>query len=148
MVMFFFTFSTRLSVWKESVLPTGVYFLLPVIHIKTQVLAGSGGIICSLVDPCLFGDTLIEPTELDLWSEKNPTFSFYHWIPETRNLRVVHNYFQNLILFCMKLISRNVKLVVRFYEIYLMWHENYITVDICCVHCIKTNEFSCRICTS
>ncbi len=24
---------------------------------------------------------------LDLWSEKNPIAPFYHWIPETRNLR-------------------------------------------------------------
>ncbi len=50
-------------------LPTGLYFLLPAIHINLgnlQVLTGSGGIICSLVDPCPFGNTGIEPTELDL----------------------------------------------------------------------------------
>jgi hypothetical protein len=44
--------------------PTGLYFLLPVMRINLQVLAGSGGMICSLVDPCLFGDTGIEPAEL------------------------------------------------------------------------------------
>ena len=56
--------------------PTGIYFLLPVMHISLQVLAGSGGMICSMVDPCLFGDTGIEPAQLDLWSEKNPIASF------------------------------------------------------------------------
>ncbi len=42
---------------------------------------------CSLVEPCLFGDTGIEPADLDFWSEKIPVAPFYHWIPETRNLR-------------------------------------------------------------
>jgi hypothetical protein len=46
--------------------PTGLYFLLPVIRINLQVLADSGGMICSLVDSCLFGDTGIESAELDL----------------------------------------------------------------------------------
>jgi hypothetical protein len=45
---------------------SGLYVLLPVIHINLQVLDDSGGMICSLVDPGLFGDTGIEPTELDL----------------------------------------------------------------------------------
>ena len=36
-------------------MPTGLYFLLPVMRINLQVLGGSGGMICSLVDPCLFG---------------------------------------------------------------------------------------------
>jgi hypothetical protein len=45
--------------------PTGIYFLLPVMPINLQVLGGSGGMICSLVEPCLFGDTGIEPAELD-----------------------------------------------------------------------------------
>jgi hypothetical protein len=44
---------------------TGVYFLLPVMRINLQVLPASGGMICSLVDPCLFGDTGIEPAGLD-----------------------------------------------------------------------------------
>ena len=37
--------------------------------------------------PCLFGDTGIEPTELDLWSTKNPISPFLPLNPETRNLR-------------------------------------------------------------
>jgi len=48
----------------HTCLPTGLYFLLPVMRINLQVLAGSGGMICSLVEPCLFGDTGIEPAEL------------------------------------------------------------------------------------
>jgi hypothetical protein len=35
----------------------------------------------------LFGDMGIEPAELDFSSEKIPIAPFYHWIPETRNLR-------------------------------------------------------------
>jgi hypothetical protein len=46
--------------------PGGLYFLLPVMRINLQVLAVSGGMICSLVDPHLFGETGIEPAELDL----------------------------------------------------------------------------------
>jgi hypothetical protein len=46
--------------------PTGLYFLLPVMRINLKVLAGSDGMICSLVDPCPFGDTGIEPVELEL----------------------------------------------------------------------------------
>jgi hypothetical protein len=45
---------------------TGLFFLLPVILINLQVLPDSDGMLCSLVDPCLFGDTGIEPEELDL----------------------------------------------------------------------------------
>jgi hypothetical protein len=44
---------------------------------------------CSLDEQdetCLFGDTGIEPVELDFWSEKIPIAPFYQWIPETRNL--------------------------------------------------------------
>jgi hypothetical protein len=37
-----------------AIVPTGLYFLLPVMRINLQVLAGSGGMICSLVEPCLF----------------------------------------------------------------------------------------------
>ncbi len=46
--------------------PTGLFFLLPIMRINFQALAGSVGMICYLVDPCLFGDTGIEPAELDL----------------------------------------------------------------------------------
>ncbi len=34
-----------------------VFFLLPVMYLNLQILAGSGGMICSLVETCLFGDT-------------------------------------------------------------------------------------------
>ncbi len=46
--------------------PGGLYFLLPVMRSNLQVLAGSGGMICSLLDPYLFGDAGIEPAQLDL----------------------------------------------------------------------------------
>jgi hypothetical protein len=49
--------------------PTGLYFLLPVIRINLQVLVGSGGMICSLVEMCLFGDMGIE-ANLDLLEAK------------------------------------------------------------------------------
>jgi hypothetical protein len=55
------TDSTR--VW--AFVSTGIYFLLPVMHINLQVLADSGGMMVSLVEPCLFGDTGIEPADLD-----------------------------------------------------------------------------------
>jgi hypothetical protein len=61
--------------------PTGLYFLLPVMRINLQVLAGSGGMICSLVDPCLFGDTGIEPAEQKSSSAEQKSSSL-----ETREL--------------------------------------------------------------
>jgi len=38
--------------------------------INLQVLADSGEMICPLVEPCLFGDTGIETTDLDFLSER------------------------------------------------------------------------------
>jgi hypothetical protein len=38
--------------------------------------------------PCLFGETGIEPAELDLWSERNPIVPVLPLIPETRNLQI------------------------------------------------------------
>jgi hypothetical protein len=67
---------------------TGLYFLLPVMRTKLQVLAGSGGMICSLVDPCPFGDTGIEPAELNSGVEEDASgLTFQEWTPDVDTSR-------------------------------------------------------------
>jgi hypothetical protein len=56
--------------------------------INVQVLNDRWDDLFSCLIPCLFGDTGIEPVDLDLWSEKNPTAPFYHWIPESNGKKV------------------------------------------------------------
>jgi hypothetical protein len=48
--------------------PTGLYFLFPVMRINLEVVSGNSlsGMIFLWLIPCLFGDTGIEPAELDL----------------------------------------------------------------------------------
>jgi hypothetical protein len=64
--MGFFSYHKSRPTQGWAFVPTGLYFLLPVMRINLQVQACSGGMICSLVDLCLFGDTGIESAELDL----------------------------------------------------------------------------------
>jgi hypothetical protein len=45
-------------------------------RINLQVLADSGGMICSLVEPCLFGDTGIEPRSSIFDQRKIPLHHF------------------------------------------------------------------------
>jgi hypothetical protein len=52
------------QVW--TFVSVGLYFSLPVMCINLEVLTVSGGMICSLVDPCLFGDTGNEPADCTL----------------------------------------------------------------------------------
>jgi hypothetical protein len=56
--------------------PPDYTFLLPVMRINLQVLADSGGMICSLVEPCLFGDTGIEPRSSIFDQRKIPLHHF------------------------------------------------------------------------
>jgi hypothetical protein len=55
--------SSPTRVW--DFVTTGLYFLLPVMHINLQVLADSGGMIVLWLNRVIFGDTGIEPVELD-----------------------------------------------------------------------------------
>ena len=70
-VMGFFSDQNSSPTRDWAFVPTGLYFLLPVMRINLQVLGGSGGMICSLVEPCLFGDTGIEPRSSIIWRHGN-----------------------------------------------------------------------------
>jgi hypothetical protein len=66
-----------------GLVPTGLYFLLPVMCINLQVLTGSGGMIVLWLNRVYLETRELNPRR----SEKIPIAPFYHWIPETRNLR-------------------------------------------------------------